>query len=209
MADVAVQNWPTYPAAVGVAEPTVPVEYAGFGIRFAARLIDTLITYAIAAITGLLGALVIVTALMTLGRPVAAIASRLASTGGWSLLLSVAGSVAYFTLAEAIHGSTPGKMILGLQVLRDTGEPCGLGSALGREVAFFIDSLFFGIPAYISMKRGAERKRYGDRWAHTVVVRRRSISLAQRRPVIRFVGACFAACIAYSVLLFMGLLVKL
>jgi uncharacterized RDD family membrane protein YckC len=209
VADVEAQYPPTYPATVGAVEPAVPVEYAGFGIRFAARLIDTLITYAIAAVTGFLGAIVIVTALALLGRPVAEIASRLASTGGWSLVLSIVGSVAYFTLAEAIHGSTPGKMILGLQVLSDTGEPCRFGSALGREAAFFIDSLFFGIPAYVSMKRGAQRKRYGDRWAHTVVVRRRSISPAQRRPAIRFVGACFAACLAYSVLLFMGLLVKL
>jgi uncharacterized RDD family membrane protein YckC len=100
-------------------------------------------------------------------------------------------------------------MILGLTVLDATGGFCKPGAALGRELAYYIDALFFGIVAYASMNKSACQQRLGDKWAHTVVVRRRSLQPAQRRSTGRFVAAVAASCLVYCALMLASLLTRL
>jgi hypothetical protein len=68
-----------------------------------------------------------------------------------------------------------GKLICGLVVVKENGQSCGLLAAFGRSLAFFVDSLFWGIPALISMSDSAKQQRLGDRWAKTMVVKRRDL----------------------------------
>ncbi len=83
--------------------------------------------------------------------------------------------------------------IVGITVLQDTARPCTLRAAAKRSPLLFYDSLFFGLVAEHSMKQTATLQRYGDRWAQTVVVRRRSAPSASRRSLGRFVAVVIVA----------------
>jgi uncharacterized RDD family membrane protein YckC len=198
----------TQPVAGAIAPSTGPArpEYAGFGVRFGARLIDFAVVNALALITGVVGGFVVGIARALQHQPVR---PAVAAMSGWTLALSLMAAFAFHALAEGIHGSTPGKMMLGLTVLDSAGGFCKPGAALGRELAFYVDALFFGIIAYTSMKESGLRQRLGDKWARTVVVHRRSLQPAQRRSTGRFVAALAASCLAYSALALASLLTRL
>ena len=78
-------------------------------------------------------------------------------------------SIVYFTIFEWLYGATLGKLILGLRVVKESGEPCDFRVSFVRALYRFIDGLFFGIPAYRSMKSPLYQ-RIGDKKAQTVVV---------------------------------------
>ena len=74
------------------------------------------------------------------------------------------GYFAYQTICTSVHGSTLGKRLLSLEVVQDDGSRCRLRSAIIRELAFFVDSFFFGVVGYATMAGNDQHKRYGDRW---------------------------------------------
>ena len=79
---------------------------------------------------------------------------------------------AWPALWEARTGWTPGKRLLGLQVLREDGTAVGLREALLRSVLRFVDMLpvAHGVGLLAATLDGRMR-RLGDRLAGTVVVR--------------------------------------
>jgi uncharacterized RDD family membrane protein YckC len=164
------------------------------------------VTFALALFMGVLAGIVLAVIRVLQHQPVRPAVS---AASGWSLALSFVAAVAFHALAEGIHGSTPGKMMLGLTVLDSAGGFCKPGAALVRELAYFVDALFFGIVAYLSMKDSALRQRLGDKWAGTVVVRRRSLQPTQRRSTGRFIAAVAASCLAYGALILASFLARL
>jgi len=77
-------------------------------------------------------------------------------------------SLAYFTYFHGIKGRTPGKMLLGLQVLTTEGKPVGFGLAFLRSVGYVVSSIF-----YIGFLWAAfDRRKQGwhDKIAGTVVI---------------------------------------
>ena len=157
-------------------EPLEP-EYAGFGIRAGARILDEIFRFLAAMAAGFAAGMVhaIWFGPMSPG-------SHLART----LLVSLLADVLYFTVAEGAGGATLGKMICGLRVQRETGGPIGFGAALGRSFAYLLDAMFFGLVAASAMGSSARQQRYGDRWAHTAVVLQ---ALAERARARHFAGA--------------------
>ncbi len=78
----------------------------------------------------------------------------------------------YTALSEALGAATFGKFCTGLRVVR-ADQPdvlIGLGAALIRNLALFVDVQIFGLVAYSTMSRSERRQRLGDHWANTVVV---------------------------------------
>jgi uncharacterized RDD family membrane protein YckC len=184
-------------------------EYVDFAPRVLARVIDIAFVNAL-GFAGVLAASFGIGVVVTLaGRPVGPVAERLAgqSLGMWAVAL-VAAAV-FETVAEGMHGSTPGKMILGLTVRADDCGFCGVKAALIRSFGYFVDGLVLGMPALMSMSTSPRRQRLGDKWARTVVVRTRSLDPSQLRPRGRFLAATGAAAIAYLALMSAGLLLRL
>ncbi len=190
------------------APPALPsLEYVGFGLRGAAQLLDFVINYLLTiALAVALGIAVGFISRLT-GRSVEPFIEQMnrMSVARWALY-SIAG-MAYHILGEAIHGSTPGKMILRITVRSSDGGYCGFGQALIRSLAFWIDSLVFGLPALISMRGSPSRQRLGDKWAGTVVVRIRSLEGSQRRTGACFLEATLAASAGHCLFVLLGTLV--
>jgi len=79
------------------------------------------------------------------------------------------GTVAYFVLTQRRHGRTPGKASVGIRVVDEHGGTPTTAALVKRTVPLFFEWLY--VIAAIGMLRSPYRQRFGDRWAHTYVIR--------------------------------------
>jgi uncharacterized RDD family membrane protein YckC len=140
---------------------------AGIGSRFMAFLVDSLIQGLGFFVIGLL----FVVIGLTLGKAVG-------TTWAIAILVIAAFGVywGYFALFEAFWGGqTPGKRVVGIRVVKDSGRAIRFPEAASRNLLRIVDSLpgvyLFGL---ITMLISAEKKRLGDYVAGTVVVHEKS-----------------------------------
>jgi uncharacterized RDD family membrane protein YckC len=189
------------------ADAGVPgVTYVGFGRRFAARFLDTVLHYALGFIAGMVLVILAILAQAVLHTSAAAVMAKMRHTTSLSFLFAMFGSFAYEVICLVGFGSTAGKLMLGMVVLDEDLKPCSLKAAVIRELGFFIDAIFFGVVAYSSMRTSPERQRYGDRWAHTVVVTRDSAPPASLRSAGRFVVVFLLALAVDGIAIMLGTL---
>jgi uncharacterized RDD family membrane protein YckC len=137
-------------------------EAAGFGIRLLAWLVDEMIL----GIPFLLGALVWMTSF-----------SSSSSTSPSVSLVTTAGSVyallriLYYILFWGARGATPGKSLLGLTIVTESGEtPIGYGRALLRLVGYAVSSFLLGL-GFLLIALSPDRRGLHDRIAGTRVTR--------------------------------------
>ncbi len=95
------------------------------------------------------------------------------SLNGLPFLIYLALVFAYYILMEGYLGQTLGKMLLGIEVIReDSGEVPGPRTAAIRTVLRLIDGLFFYLVGFVSVLASGKNQRLGDMAAHTLVVRK-------------------------------------
>jgi uncharacterized RDD family membrane protein YckC len=82
----------------------------------------------------------------------------------------------YCVAAEATHGATIGKALVGLRVVRADGSPAGWQAALVRNVLRVVDGLLVYVVGAILIAASPTKQRLGDRVAGTVVVVHRSVT---------------------------------
>ena len=201
----------TAPGAGPGFEPVqaMALQYAGCWSRAAARLIDLIVQFAIAFVSGALLTLAFLIGAALLGIPAAHVVAYLKTASAAGLVASLIGAVVYEALFEGLHGSTLGKLALGLVVLDQSGRPAGFRAAVTRSLAYFVDALFIGLVGYASMRGSAQKQRFGDRWARTVVVRRRSVSPDSLRTGGRFAWVLAVVLVAYGAIIAFGQAIKL
>ncbi len=79
--------------------------------------------------------------------------------------------IAYFTYFLGLNGRTPGKRLLGLQVVSVEGQPISFGTAFLRSVGYLVSSLLFTIPlGYIWAAFDKKKQAWHDKIAGTVVI---------------------------------------
>lgn len=79
---------------------------------------------------------------------------------------------AYFILMHGTGGQTLGKMLLGVRVVGALGAPIGYRHALGRQLAWCLSALLFGVGFAVAAAR-RDRRALHDVVAGTRVVRAR------------------------------------
>jgi len=144
---------------------------AGIGSRFLALLIDSLIQFAVVI-------------LVSIGFAVLAPAMRTAFaglSGNWFVAAVIAFYFllyyGYYAIFEILwNGQTPGKRIIHIRVVKDSGRPLTATETIGRNLMRIVDSLpgFYaiGVLAAVLNKRN---KRLGDMIAGSLVVRESSL----------------------------------
>lgn len=81
----------------------------------------------------------------------------------------------YFSLFEAFwNGQTPGKRLLKIRVIKDSGRQITLFEALARNLLRVVDMQLMYLVGVISILCNREQKRLGDFVAGTIVVHERS-----------------------------------
>lgn len=148
---------------------------AGIGSRFLALALDTLIQSLVLIVLGLFAALAITSggvAVQTAGVWISAIA----------ILVVFIVYAGYFAFFEAVwNGQTPGKRLLKLRVIQESGRPINPYQAITRNLMRLVDSLpfLYGIGC-LTVLLNRQNKRLGDFVAGTVVVHEKP--LAAIRP---------------------------
>jgi uncharacterized RDD family membrane protein YckC len=171
--------WQTHAAVrgprTGIAAPFPPavpaftgVRYAGFWIRFLARLIDGMLL----GMAGLILRLPLMLMLgIGLGRgyPFGIFTPAYGAVTGMLILVNLALGMAYEVYFVSTRGATPGKMALGLKIIRADGSPIPPGLALGRYFAHWISGaiLFIG---YIMAGFDSQKRALHDRICETRVI---------------------------------------
>jgi uncharacterized RDD family membrane protein YckC len=151
-------------------------DIAGIGSRGAAAIVDTLIQA------------VVLTVLFMAVTAAAAIASSLPGVGaplgrgGTTLVLGLFALVVllvtagYFMVWEILwSGQTPGKRLVGVRVIRESGYPLRPVDAVIRNLVRIVDwlPLFYGVGMLVMLLNGRAR-RLGDFASGTIVVRERA-----------------------------------
>lgn len=145
---------------------------AGIGSRFVAVLLDHLLQ--------LLPYVLLTIAIAILFRNQPASDEPLGRGGKWVIagfgFLSFLWVWGYFTLFEAFwKGQTPGKKVMKLRVIKDSGRPVTFFEALARNLVRFVDYLpglyLVGVGTMLTNRAN---KRLGDLAAGTIVVHERA-----------------------------------
>jgi uncharacterized RDD family membrane protein YckC len=144
---------------------------AGIGSRFVALLLDMLIILAAYVV---LGVAFVLAASVLGGR------NNSGALGLWFIAALVVVyfviNWGYFALFEAYwQGQTPGKRVMLLRVIKDSGRQITLFEALARNLLRFVDYLpGFYLVGVIAMLCNKRNKRLGDMVAGTLVVHERT-----------------------------------
>ncbi|HEY7481236.1 MAG TPA: stage II sporulation protein M [Gemmatimonadales bacterium] len=152
------------------------LEIAGVGSRSLAALIDLMILVGAAV-----GAFIVLAIAAGFGFTIGSIG------GAILLFLAFAVWTGYFIVFEGLRqGQTPGKRLVGIRVVSDTGNAVGLGAAAARNLLRIADFMpppyLIGLLLVALHPRG---KRLGDMVAGTVVARDRPFQLMVPKAAAR------------------------
>ncbi len=147
-------NSPDYYAASSAELASVPR-------RFAAIFIDGIILFVVAFI--LMFVIAIPFSLLGDGEIIQAMMELLAR-----IVQFVLGAV-YYTYFFSKYGATPGKMVMGIRVVREDGGPLSTRLALGRYFGMSLSALICGI-GYLMACFDNENRTLHDRICHTRII---------------------------------------
>jgi uncharacterized RDD family membrane protein YckC len=153
---------PTFVQKLSAGVPEVPggVRYAGFGIRFAAKFLDGLITSVVTGPLTLLMALI-----SPAEKPEVIIALQVLFS-----LVSVVISAAYYIFFVGRYGATPGKMICRLKIITADGGTVSYARATGRFFAEMLSGCPTLMIGYLLVAFDDERRALHDHICGTRVI---------------------------------------
>ncbi len=160
---------PAWQADQVPAGPAPGVEFAGYGARLVAYIIDGII----------LGVVIMVITFALVAVLAATVSSDGdVSTGGalFTITLTIVIlliSILYFPYFWQKNGRTPGMSMFGIRVVRDAdGGPIGWGAAILRYIGFIIDSIILGLPiGFLWVFVDKRRRAWHDLIGGTVVIK--------------------------------------
>jgi uncharacterized RDD family membrane protein YckC len=148
----------------GAALNTGALEYASFGLRFGAKLLDGIILWIGQLIIGFVAGL-----LMTVGGGDEATGMILFQVV--LIFFSLVVNFVYNIFFIGKFGATPGKMACKIKVVQPDGSPVGYGRATGRAFGEIVSGIICYI-GYLMMIWDEEKRTLHDRMANTRVVKR-------------------------------------
>lgn len=87
-------------------------------------------------------------------------------------LVSGGTSFVMFILLQGLIGASPGKLLLGLRVVKEDGSNAGIGRCLVRTILLIVDGAFCAIVGLVTAFKSQRHRRVGDMAASTMVISR-------------------------------------
>jgi uncharacterized RDD family membrane protein YckC len=185
---------------LSITETRPVIAGAGFWIRVLVRVVDIMYGYGLGLVAGFVGGMTLAI-LQAMSIADAGWVGRVSRAKMTLFITSLVGNLLYHTICEGVDGATLGKRVCSLRVLSERLTACGLRPAFIRSLAYFLDAIAFGAVGYLEMQKTLMEQRHGDRWAKTIVVRRRQVPEQARRPPGRFWMALALGSVAWGLLL--------
>ncbi len=144
--------------------------YAGFWIRFVAKLIDGAILFTVSMILSTLGGLVFFSGgVLRGGGASVALTGAYLAFQGVLFLINMAIAISYEVYFLTRYNATPGKLALRLKIIPVAGGPISLSLAVGRYFANYLSVLTLGI-GYIMAGLDEQKRALHDRICETRVI---------------------------------------
>jgi uncharacterized RDD family membrane protein YckC len=148
-------------------------KYAGFWRRFIAYMIDGCIITIVIFILAMIAGIAFFTGIMS-GSNTSWILGindpeQILSFTLWFWIFSTLINIAYFTYFHGATGRTPGKSLLGVQVVSIEGTSISFGTAFLRSVGYMVSSLVFCL-GFIWIGFDKKKQGWHDKIAGTVVI---------------------------------------
>jgi uncharacterized RDD family membrane protein YckC len=149
--------------------------YAGFWIRFVSSLIDGIILGVVVGIlqVAVFGSMFLTPAFQQGRTPDPTVVAPFLGLLGIMYVVQIALASSYEAFFVAKLGATPGKMVIGVKVLRPDGSPVSLGRAYGRYFSKFISALTLFI-GFIMAGFDSQKRALHDMICDTRVVKSRT-----------------------------------
>jgi uncharacterized RDD family membrane protein YckC len=148
-------------------------KYAGFWRRFIAYIIDGFIITLVIFILAMIAGIAFFTGIMSGGNTSWIVSMKdpeqMLSFTLWFWLFSTLINIAYFTYFYGATGRTPGKSLLGVQVVSVEGSPISFGTAFLRSVGYMVSSFFLCL-GFIWIGFDKKKQGWHDKIAGTVVI---------------------------------------
>jgi Mce-associated membrane protein len=177
-------------AAVDGVDPVTPPVYATWGERVIASVLDNAI---LAGVTWLALGTGIAQPTITPGLWLDAQGEQ-GSLTDWKILAPI-GALVILLVLQGTTGWTPGKLVVGIRVVRDDpagrAGPAGLWTTSARWVLHALDAVL--LIGYLRPLWHQKRQTFADGIAHTVVVR--ALPELSRRPRIAAYSAALVVCV--------------
>jgi len=141
--------------------------YAGFWIRFVARVLDGVILGVVLAVVNIPVQMMV--GLGSIRGDQAGALPLVFGLLGFMILVDFALGFAYEVYFVSTRGATPGKMILGLKIIRSDGGPLSVGQAVGRYFAYLLDG-FTMLIGFIIAGFDEQKRSLHDRICDTRVI---------------------------------------
>jgi len=150
-------------------------QFAGFWRRFVAYTIDGFIISVVFIILAIVAGIAYFAGAMSGDNQVwiAQLTNpeRLGSLGIFISVFYILLYMIYFTYFHGLNGRTPGKNLLGLQVVSADGSPISFGIAFLRSAGYLVSSLLFTVPlGFIWIAFDKRKQGWHDKIAGTVVI---------------------------------------
>jgi len=142
--------------------------YAGFWIRFGAKIIDILILWVVGVLLNLLLGL----GVSGRGHYSPSAPGMFFALMGLAFTLRLGLQLGYYWYFLGAHDATPGKMALGLKVVRPDGSHLSNGRIVGRFFAEWVSGLILAI-GYIMVAFDEEKRALHDQMCDTRVIKTR------------------------------------
>jgi|CZKI01.1.fsa_nt_gi uncharacterized RDD family membrane protein YckC len=154
----------------GVAQPG-QFEYGGFGLRFVAKFIDGIVLFLAGLAVNMTVAAILFGTPNYFGRALMAVSAhqRLvfqAITIPSGMVLAIAYACFFISRWDA----TPGKMVMGLKIVRSDGAKLSIGRIVGRYFAEWVSGIILFI-GYLMVIFDDERRALHDRICDTRVIK--------------------------------------
>lgn len=150
-------------------EPALTVQKAGLGMRFLARVIDSMLAWWVGLAGNLLGVRIMErlteAGMASPGWETTVISARVVRSMVWLL--------AWFFcpfVSEAVSGSTLGKSICRIRVVSENLRRASVLQCLLRALGFFVDICLLCAVGVVTILKSRKKQRFGDMWARTIVV---------------------------------------
>jgi uncharacterized RDD family membrane protein YckC len=158
--------------------------YAGFMVRALARLINMVIGVAL-GIPAAIIMVIILLALGTEGQP-----ETWQPAHSWiRFIIVIPCGFLYEAIAQSMGGADIGKALLGLRVVNESEKEATIFQGMIRNFAMIIDGLFFGLIGYSAMNSNVKNQRNGDKWAKTLVIKRKYLDKSVKWGVLKMTVA--------------------
>ena len=148
----------------------ITVEYAGFWIRLAAYIVDGIMLSLVMFIIVVVSGSYVESDSGGRSQPIIPVVAEAGTTSRAVIAVGIVLPIVYAVGFWTWRGQTPGKMLVGIKIVRTDGYPVGFAKSILRFLGYIVSTLVL-LLGYLWIAFNPEKQGFHDKIASTYVVK--------------------------------------